>query len=236
MMVCTSARQVGIQFFRTLMLTILGLAVLGLLAGPRVSQVAGLSLLGSAVLAFLGFVLWTLGRLLAAKWITVLLLACSLVSLLVPWHDEQTKGWAVQAIHAGESVTSALLLGSMSAAMLLGHSYLIAPTMSIEPLKNLVLGVAASVAGRSAVAAANLAMINLSPTSHGAESAHSGLTGSLIAARWLIGLLGPAIIAWMVWQTARIRSTQSATGILYAGVILTFFGELVSEILSKHPQ
>jgi hypothetical protein len=39
----------------------------------------------------------------------------------------------------------------------------------------------------------------------------------------------------MVWQTARIRATQSATGILYAGVILTFFGELISQLLNSRP-
>jgi hypothetical protein len=53
----------------------------------------------------------------------------------------------------------------------------------------------------------------------------------IIAARWIIGLVGPAILAWMVWQTARIRATQSATGILYAAVIMVFLGELLGELI-----
>jgi hypothetical protein len=53
----------------------------------------------------------------------------------------------------------------------------------------------------------------------------------MLGGRILIGLVGPAIIAWMVWQTARIRSTQSATGILYAGVVLAFLGELLGQLL-----
>jgi hypothetical protein len=35
----------------------------------------------------------------------------------------------------------------------------------------------------------------------------------------------------MAWQSARIRSTQSATGILYVVVIFCFLGELTSQLL-----
>jgi hypothetical protein len=35
----------------------------------------------------------------------------------------------------------------------------------------------------------------------------------------------------MAWQTARLRSTQSATGILYVVVICCFFGELTGQVL-----
>jgi hypothetical protein len=37
----------------------------------------------------------------------------------------------------------------------------------------------------------------------------------------------------MAWQTARIRSTQSATGILYVVVICSFLGELTGAVLSE---
>jgi hypothetical protein len=49
--------------------------------------------------------------------------------------------------------------------------------------------------------------------------------------RWLLGFLGPLALTWMAWQTAKIRSTQSATGILYVVVIFCFLGELTSLIL-----
>jgi hypothetical protein len=49
--------------------------------------------------------------------------------------------------------------------------------------------------------------------------------------RWLIGFVGPLGLGWMAWETARIRSTQSATGILYVVVILCFLGELTSQLL-----
>jgi len=36
----------------------------------------------------------------------------------------------------------------------------------------------------------------------------------------------------MTWYTLKVPNTQSATGILYAGVILAFLGELTSLLLS----
>ena len=49
--------------------------------------------------------------------------------------------------------------------------------------------------------------------------------------RWLLGLIAPLVLGWMAWETARIRSTQSATGILYVVVIVCFLGELMSQLL-----
>jgi hypothetical protein len=36
----------------------------------------------------------------------------------------------------------------------------------------------------------------------------------------------------MAWQTLKIPNTQSATGILYVGVIFVFLGELAALVLS----
>jgi hypothetical protein len=49
--------------------------------------------------------------------------------------------------------------------------------------------------------------------------------------RWGLGFLGPLVLAWMAWQAAKIRSTQSATGILYVVVIFCFLGEMTSQLL-----
>jgi hypothetical protein len=51
--------------------------------------------------------------------------------------------------------------------------------------------------------------------------------------RWALGFVGPLILTWMAWQAARIRSTQSATGILYVVVIFCFLGELTSQLLGR---
>ena len=55
----------------------------------------------------------------------------------------------------------------------------------------------------------------------------------LLPVHWLVGLVGPAILAGLAWQTAKIRSTQSATGILYVVVIMVFLAEVVSMVLFR---
>ncbi len=49
--------------------------------------------------------------------------------------------------------------------------------------------------------------------------------------RWGLGFLAPLLLGGMAWQTARIRSTQSATGLLYVVVIFCFLGELTGQLL-----
>ena len=49
--------------------------------------------------------------------------------------------------------------------------------------------------------------------------------------RVLFGLVAPLTLSWMIWQTVKIRSTQSATGILYVAVVFVLFGELLSHYL-----
>lgn len=231
MMVFTSSRAVGVQFYRTIMLLVLGLSVVGLLFGSWPMRIAGLMYLPSAVLTFVGFIVWTLGRVTAGRLITVSLFFCTSIAMIVACASTKMSGWLERLIGAGELVTSALLLGSMMTAMLLGHSYLIAPTMSIEPLKRLVIWIGVSVVGRAVFAGLSLMVSNQDGT---ITALDDSWWWSLFTARWVVGLVGPAVIAWMVWQTARIRATQAATGILYAGVILTFFGELVSQLLNNH--
>ena len=53
-----------------------------------------------------------------------------------------------------------------------------------------------------------------------------------IASRWILGLLGALMMALLAWYTLKVPNTQSATGILYAGVIVVFMGELFSQLLS----
>ena len=56
--------------------------------------------------------------------------------------------------------------------------------------------------------------------------------GLLVGTRWLVGLLVPCVFVYMTHDCIKRRSTQSATGILYAAVILTFIGELMSQLMS----
>jgi hypothetical protein len=51
--------------------------------------------------------------------------------------------------------------------------------------------------------------------------------------RWCWGLLGPLGLAYPIWATVKIRSTQSATGILYVAVLFIMTGEFLSLYLAS---
>ena len=58
----------------------------------------------------------------------------------------------------------------------------------------------------------------------------------LLSLRWGLGFAGVLVLGWMSWESARIRSTQSATGILYVVVIFCFLGELSGQLLELRAQ
>jgi hypothetical protein len=110
-------------------------------------------------------------------------------------------------------------------AMLMGHSYLTAPSMSIKPLLRLLVALFVATMLRMLYAAGEVCYL-------------SSLTWTndiwlWLPVRWGVGLFGPLVGGWMAWRCAKIRSTQSATGILYVVVVLCFIGELIGELLRR---
>jgi hypothetical protein len=132
------------------------------------------------------------------------------------------------AVVWADDLAAAGLLGLATTAMLLGHWYLIAPTMSIDPLLRLLKGLFVATGLRLLVVGAALA-----PPLLGGPG-FDRVAWLWAGPRWLAGLVGVAGLAWMAWQAARIRSTQSATGILYVVVIFAFLGELTDQLLHGH--
>ncbi|RMF61589.1 MAG: hypothetical protein D6743_13310, partial [Calditrichaeota bacterium] len=55
--------------------------------------------------------------------------------------------------------------------------------------------------------------------------------GYIFWGRVAFGLVVPLIFGFMVWSAAKIRSTQSATGILYATIVLVLLGETFARVL-----
>jgi hypothetical protein len=246
--------QVNPRFYRTHFLTALGLAGLALIFLWDAADAPLAWALGAASgLALLGSIVWMLegvplGRMLIV--LTGLALAAALG--LARWSDFQraetdpadsrsglpsrtSVGLARQAgptVEQGDlawlladDYSSAALLGSATTAMLIGHSYLIAPAMSLIPLLRLLKALFASTLVRLALAGAGLwywtgeaSLVNLE-------------TALWLVPRWGLGFAGPLVLGWMAWETARIRSTQSATGILYVVVIFCFLGELTGQLL-----
>jgi hypothetical protein len=215
-------------FFRTQFLVVLALSCGTLLWVRETASWPLLTLLaGVMVLSFAGSITWSLDRSPGA--VTLIILTTAALAVAVPMHeqtDDKAPALAANLIGAG---SSALLLGAATSAMLIGHSYLIAPSMSLTPLYRLLGVLAATLAIRAAVESVALGRWT-------AEHSLANLTGDLmlwLPVRWVVGLAAPAVLCWMAWQTARIRSTQSATGILYVVVIFCFLGELTGRLLRQ---
>jgi hypothetical protein len=129
-------------------------------------------------------------------------------------------------------LTSILLLGAAAGAMILGHWYLVVLDLPITALRRLTVLLIAGLVLRAAVVAWALA-----GTPEGLEDARlvaSGLwspDGVFVWMRILFGLAGPLSLIWFIWKTVEIRSTQSATGILYVQLFLVMSGELLAKYL-----
>jgi hypothetical protein len=180
-----------------------------------------------AVLSYVGAVIWMYERRLAGTVAIWTVAACGLAGMSLPLLLRlPTEG----AWHFAGKITSGWLLGAVTTAMLLGHWYLNTPTMKLEPLRRLIVLIGIAVILRAIVSGGGLALeIGMHPS---APSASWNRWLLFVGLRWLAGIFGVGLLAGLTWQTLKIPNTQSATGILYAAMILALIGELVSHLLS----
>lgn len=228
LLLLTPWRLVPPAFFRTHGLVILGLLVLSALDASRLGLRGPvlIAVVSAAALSYLAAVAWGLGLPRVAAPLTALIVAASAGDLVAISRTADPQLWALNA--AGR-LASAFLMGATLTAMLLGHHYLTAPAMSIDPLKRFVRALAWGLAARAALAGVGLVVWV------GLAGSTSWPTASplFLAMRWGMGVFGPAVAAVMTWNTVQIRSTQSATGILYIAMTLVLFGELTAMVLSR---
>jgi protein NrfD len=130
-------------------------------------------------------------------------------------------------------LSSAALLGGACGAMVLGHWYLVVPSLNVSHLQSIVKLHIGSLVVRTAVvlAAVIIAVVTWQPGMGPHFQRYILSTaGIFFWQRVLFGLLGPGLLSYLTWETAKIQSTQSATGILY----VDFFTVIVGEMLAKY--
>jgi len=146
----------------------------------------------------------------------------------------------VQLLTAVSFLSSAALLGSTCTAMILGHWYLVIPSLEGRHLQSIVkLHIAALVFRIVVVGAAVFAGIALWEAGPAGAGMSVGsfrryimsVDGIFFWQRILFGLGGPAVLSYLTWETAKIRSTQSATGILYVDLFTVVVGEVLAKYL-----
>ena len=107
--------------------------------------------------------------------------------------------------------------GGVFAAMILGHWYLVTPKLPERPLI-LVSRALTLVVGAQLVLFATWIATGSGPAGGAPFAALVGPWALFVWLRLLVGLVFPLIVSWASIQTARSRSMESATGLLYINV------------------
>jgi len=107
--------------------------------------------------------------------------------------------------------------GGVFAAMILGHWYLVTPKLGEGPLI-LFARLLTGIVGLQLVLFAVWVATGAGPGGAAPFAVLVGPWALFVWLRLLVGLVFPLIIAWAAVQTARTRSMESATGLLYIGV------------------
>jgi len=137
------------------------------------------------------------------------------------------------ALFVANGIGATLILGSVLGAMITGHWYLVQHKLSLTPLKNSSLIYISSVLLR--IVLIGLSILTFIKMKEGGKLVNAILSlngsGYIFIGRVVFGLIVPLLFGIMVWKSIKIRSTQSATGILYATIILVLIGETFGKFL-----
>ena len=107
--------------------------------------------------------------------------------------------------------------GGVFAAMILGHWYLVTPKLSERPLILVARALLVVVAIQVVLFAAWMAT-GAGPAGGAPFAALVGPWALFVWLRLIVGLVFPLVVSWAALQTARSRSMESATGLLYINV------------------
>ncbi len=126
------------------------------------------------------------------------------------------SGPGVAALLVQLAVVSAAI-GGVFAAMILGHWYLVTPKLPESPLivlSRALLAIIAIQVGLFVVWVGTGA----GPADVGPFAPLVGPWALFVWLRLIVGLIFPLVVSWAAVQTARSRSMESATGLLYINV------------------
>ena len=200
-----------------------------------------------AVLSFIGSVLWTLERRTAGGRFCFVIAGISTACVALNGVSQEGLSTWPGSLYWMSEIATGLVSGAAVGGMLLGHWYLTAPTMSTSPLNkiNLWLGVTAALR----LVLAGIALITYWPVvfqskpvsiiTGGSETqtvTFSSIHTIWLSLEWLGGIIGPLVVCLMVHWIMKYRNTQSATGVLFVGVILAFLGEMTAALLRRELQ
>ena len=125
-------------------------------------------------------------------------------------------------------LAGAMALGSALTGLSLGHWYLISPTLAVRPLIRVTFLCIGAVISQMLL----LPLLLFGP---GADQSQVQRLFSddaiFFGVRIIFGTVVPLAASVMTWRTARIRSLDSATGLLYIVAALILAGEITARTL-----
>jgi hypothetical protein len=121
-------------------------------------------------------------------------------------------------LFAVQLILAALALGAVTAAMLLGHWYLVTPRLSPTPLRRMMWLLVVSLALQAVAFVLALLAIDTTP-----------LAGDIAWLTWLrlgVGIVLPLVVTALAILASRAASLQASTGLLYIGLALVMAGSI----------
>jgi len=166
-------------------------------------------------LVALGLVIGRLGprAIVVVRWAGMAAALATLVFGALAWGDDSLGALALLVQLA---VLSAAI-GGVFAAMTLGHWYLVTPKLPEGPLILLARVLLSVVAVQVILFWAWIAT-GAGPADVAPFSSLTGPWALFVWLRLIVGLIFPLVVCWASVQTARTRSMESATGLLYINV------------------
>jgi hypothetical protein len=121
-------------------------------------------------------------------------------------------------------IATAVSVGAVSTGMLLGHWYLVTPSLTAAPLQWTIGLLLLAVAAQGGAFAAALAA-----RASGGEGIGSLLRPYAgVAALWVLaGVAMPLVAGGLAWWTCRLRSFMSTTGLLYLAMASVLAGQIL---------
>jgi hypothetical protein len=126
---------------------------------------------------------------------------------------------------------SALLLGTVTVGMLIGHWYLIDTGQSLDPFVRVYKFFVVTLVAQTLFLIVSPAALYIFGASGSVMSLerlwldHS----TLLLTRVISGQAAPLILSWMIWRTLLIPHTMAATGLFYIALLGVFVGEILGK-------
>ena len=240
-----SVKEMGTMFFR--LLSILAIILLAcafwakpfanlsfatpfVAASPAAGQITTLLVICGALLILTVLLLQRGGKIFAALALLAGLIAMAKLPLTFP-NPSTAPNWML----AGSFISSALMLGSVLGTMITGHWYLVNHKLTLRPLQITTWVFIGLAIIRTLLVFATVFILAGSSSAPMVATAKGlldfSMSGVLFWARVGFGLAVPLLFGAMIWSSVKVKNTQSATGILYATIVLVLVGEAFAKYL-----